>query len=284
MPAWVEDGEHLPSAPDQHRLGDIGTVSHLRDGHTYFEYRDGIRLAVDAGGGRISADWPERYCVDDAVAYMLGLPFAVLLRRLGNFSLHGAAVVIEGRAVGFIGIGGAGKSTIAASFAKSGHQVLTDDLIALSDVDGEAMVESGPSSIRLWPQSVQGLFGDENALPRIVPGWDKRHLDLLKDDLLCVEPTRLAEIFMIDRRSARATTFGDVSRSDAMLSLVQNAFAARLAGPAERRENFAMSERLMSRVRISRISVAEGWSGVESLPAEVARFISEEAPVVPASS
>ena len=69
--------------------------------------------------------------------YLLGSCMGILLMQRRILPLHGSAIAIDGKAYVFIGERGAGKSTIASSFMKNDYQLLTDDVIAVSLLDGE---------------------------------------------------------------------------------------------------------------------------------------------------
>lgn len=80
----------------------------------------------------------------------------------GGLNLHASAVSVSGEAIAFIGVSGAGKSTLAASFAKSGHAIVTEDVLTL-EKDGDtywALPSSNP--LRLCADSSSFLFGEEH--------------------------------------------------------------------------------------------------------------------------
>lgn len=60
---------------------------------------------------------------------------AFLLSMGGQFVLHGSAVDLGDRALGFVGVSGQGKSTMAAMFCATGAGLVTDDVLPLEFVD-----------------------------------------------------------------------------------------------------------------------------------------------------
>ena len=68
-----------------------------------------------------------------------------LLRQRGYLALHASAIAIQGNAALFLGESGAGKSTTAAAFYSRGHQVLADDVAAVS------IAKSGVELLPAWP-------------------------------------------------------------------------------------------------------------------------------------
>ena len=79
----------------------------------------------------------------------------ILLMQRRILPLHGSAIAIDGKAYVFIGESGAGKSTIASSFMKKGYQLLSDDVIAVSLLDGDKpwVIPAYPQQ-KLWQDSL----------------------------------------------------------------------------------------------------------------------------------
>ena len=173
-----------------------------------FQYDDGADFLIDGGGSKVWATWPGALTMDDIAPYLSGPILGFVLRLRGRTSLHASAVIVHGRAVAFVGPAGAGKSTTAAAFARRGHAVLTEDIVTLSESDEGFGVLSGYPWIRLWPASVEALFGSKQALPRISPAdpeWDKCFLDLAGGDFsFASEAVPLGAIYILAKRTAAA--------------------------------------------------------------------------------
>jgi len=97
------------------------------------EYFDGSQFWLERTGKEIWATWPEASTLEDACSYLLGPVLGLALRLRGVTCLHASAVALNGEAVAFVGMEGAGKSTTAAAFAREGHGVLSDDVVALTE-------------------------------------------------------------------------------------------------------------------------------------------------------
>jgi hypothetical protein len=116
-----------------------------------------------------------------------------VLRLRGIFVLHASAVAIGDRALALAGQPGAGKSTTAAAFALLGYPVLSEDVVPVFEQGDILVVHAGYPHIRLWPDSVKLLLGSSDALPRIIPSWDKCRLDLTQNGFrLQIEPLPLS--------------------------------------------------------------------------------------------
>jgi hypothetical protein len=149
------------------------------DGHFRVTYCDGAEFAIDPAASEVfGVSRSSALTLDDLLVYLQGPILGFVLRLRGVTCLHASAAIADGRAFGVVGAGGLGKSTSAAIFARMGLPVLTDDVLALADREDTFDVQPGLPRVLLWSESVRALFGDPEALPRIVGGWDKRYLDL----------------------------------------------------------------------------------------------------------
>ena len=82
--------------------------------------------------------------------FLLGSAIAAILHQRALLPIHANAVVINGRAIGFMGHPGAGKSTLAAWFHDHGFRVLADDVCVITwDAEGRANAHPGIPRLRL---------------------------------------------------------------------------------------------------------------------------------------
>lgn len=80
---------------------------------------------------------------------LLGPVMALLLHMRERLVLHASAVSIGARVAAFVGDKGAGKSTTTAAAIERGHQLFTDDLLAVSFADGRPKAAPGFPSVKL---------------------------------------------------------------------------------------------------------------------------------------
>ena len=229
------------------------------DGGAWFHlhYADGTEFLVDRPGKCIWATWPETLTIEDTATYLLGpvMGFVLLLR--GTHALHASAIDVGGQAIAIVGPAGAGKSTTAAAFAKLGYRVLAEDAVTLDRTCGELMVQPAYPCIRLWPESVEALFGAPDALPLLTPNWDKRYLDLTGADgryQFQSDASPLRAIYLLGARSEGS----DVPRIEAvapqagMIELVANAYVPYFKDKAARADEFSVLCQVMATVPLRR--------------------------------
>jgi hypothetical protein len=144
-----------------------------------FHIRHGREILVDPA--------PE---VDPAVLQVVlaGRMMAFLLRQRGWLTLHASGVRIDGQAILFLGISGAGKSTTAAAFHTRGHDVITDDVGAVRVIRrGECVLRPAGARLRLLDDS-RSVFGGIE--PPGMFQWDKHVFDLSRGELEDTIPVR----------------------------------------------------------------------------------------------
>ncbi len=219
-------------------------LSALDDGALLLEYADGTCFVVDRGGTELWATWAPEATLEDTATYLLGPVAALLLRLRRLVPLHASAVLVDGGAVAFAGPGGAGKSTLAAAFARIGRRVIADDVLAL---DGEALVvHPAYPRIRLWPDSAEALFAEP--LPPLTPGWEKRFLDL-SGEAFPAHPFPLRAVYLLEERAERPA-IRPLSPREGLLALVPATCATFFPQAEARQREFLVLARLAREVPI----------------------------------
>ena len=226
----------------------VRIVTRANGGFYRIDYCDGTSVVVDSEGARIWA----RGATDDVeetATYLLGPVLGFVLRLRGVNCLHASAVAVGDRACAFVGASGSGKSSLAAAFAREGHAVLSDDVTPVTERHCEFVAHPAYPRLRLWPDSVEGLFGDANRMPRIVPTWDKRFLDLASGPFAFQrEPLRLAAIYLLEPGAEPAIE--PVSARDALVRIVADTYATYLLDRERRAGEFDFVSRMAERVRV----------------------------------
>jgi hypothetical protein len=227
-------------------------------GYFHLEYADGTQFLIDNEGTRIWATWPnETLTLEDTATYLLGpvMGFVLLLR--GCISLHACAIAVRDRAVVIAGPAGSGKSTTAAAFAEQGYRILAEDVVTLRDRGAEFLIQPAYPSIRLWPASVEALYGAPDRLPKLTPTWDKCYLDLTQARYeFQHEPLPPAAIYVLAERSddPAAPFIEDLTPAEALISLIANTYATYLMDKKMRAREFEILQRVLNSVPVKRVT------------------------------
>ncbi len=261
MPAWLDDEQITRKLwfvrPNELPDADPRLIVWALHDHFHLRYADGTQFLVDKAATHVWASWPnETLTLEDTATYLLGpvMGFVLLLR--GCVSLHACAVAIGDRAIAIVGPAGSGKSTTAAGFAELGYAILAEDVVTLKDRGDEFLVQPGYPSIRLWPSSVEALYGSAATLPRLTPTWDKCYLDLTQEKYeFQQQPLPLAAIYLLgERRDEAAPSISEIAPQDRLMSLVANTYATYLMDRTMRAREFETLNRILNTVPIRKIT------------------------------
>ncbi len=233
----------------------------------HLNYYDGMQFWLDRKGKVLWATWPATSSLEETSTYLLGPILGLLLRLRGVTCLHASAVAIENRCVAFVGSEGAGKSTVAATFAREGYGVLSDDIVALVEQEMTFHVVPAYPHINLWPDSVKMLYGSSEALPRFSPEWDKRRLALGEEKAPFENrPLPLGAIYLLeDRQPDSAPSVEAVRPQAAFLSLVADSYASKILDRDLRAREFAVLGRVVTAVPVRRMRASNDPSRLGAL-------------------
>jgi hypothetical protein len=163
---------------------------------------------------------------------LTGLAFSFWLERRGVPTLHGSAASIDGAAVGFIGAGGVGKSSLVTHLTAMGHPLVTEDLLVLFWSCGRPQVHSGVAQLRLWPEQAALYVDDWEQLERPHPAFTKRKVLIARDGFgsFADGPVPLNRLYVLDRLD---TEIGEpeiipLPAQAALRSLLQNSYLPKI--------------------------------------------------------
>jgi len=227
-------------------------------------YEDGTQFWLDGKRENIWATWPPESSIENTASYLLGL---VLRRLRGVTCLHASAVAFEDRSVAFVGRTGSGKSTTAAAFAQQGYGVISDDIVALVEREGALHVMPAYPHLYLWPESVGMLYDSPEALPRLIPDWDKRRLTLgaegTRFERRCLP---LGAIYILNERRPNPAPYVEVIRpQNALLALVADTYANKILDREMRAREFAVLGRAVTTVPVRRVYPHEDPTRLQEL-------------------
>ena len=234
----------------------------------HLAYYDGMKFWLDRQGTKIWCTWQDTSSLEDAATYLLGPVLGLLLRLRGLTCLHASAVAFGDRAVAFVGEEGAGKSTTAAAFARRGHAVISDDIVALVERQDAFLVLPAYPYLSLWADSVAMLYGEGRQLPRFSANWDKRILALAQDQAQFEENSLpLGAIFILGERTSSETapSLEPFTPQQAMLALVANSYATSLLDSNMRAREFSLLGRTLLSVPVQRVRLHESPAHIDKL-------------------
>ena len=170
---------------------------------------------------------PEPGVEDRLIALPLnGVVMAMLMLRRGALVLHAGSVMVNGRAVTFLGDKAAGKSTTTAAFVAAGHPLMGDDVAAFSVTpEGQAMLYSGLLQMKLSEDAAAAIRLDTQVVPSgaLHPAIRKEQHHPRQEPLQKAVP---AGLFCILRRGKKAK-LTHLPPAQALAELIRFGYAAR---------------------------------------------------------
>ena len=224
------------------------------DGKFLLRYGAAAEFLIDGNGGRIQVCGGAT-TTDEAIgAYLTGPVLGFALRLRGALCLHASAIRMGGDAFAVMGARGAGKSTLAASFSHSGRTVLSDDILRLQEAGGSFFAYPSGARFKLWPDSLQAVYGESESFARLAPDTEKRVVPLTEPGDTGAVPLRA--VFLLGERSSEreAPLIEKMQPMDAMVSLASHTYANYLLTPEMRKEEFVQLQRLVSSVEVCKIT------------------------------
>jgi len=231
------------------------------------DYSHGLTFHLNASLTDISIRCAAPMEKDDVVDFLLGPVLGVVLRLRGVICLHASAVAFEGKAIAFMGVPGAGKSTTAALFARRGHAVLSDDIAALVERDRSFCVLPAFPYLNLWPEMLQLLTGEGKPVTE-TPAVDKLRVSLeSSDSRFKREALPLAAIYILANRSAnsRAPFIEILPPQAALMNLVANTYGNTILDSTMRAHEFRVLGQIAESLPIRSLVAREGTAQLARL-------------------
>jgi hypothetical protein len=229
---------------------------------------DGARIRCHSVNG--TPDATLRHLLLDQV-------FPLALSRQGNLVLHSSAVVAAGSAIAFCGEAGMGKSTLTASFCQLGYPVLTDDGLLLEERDGKFLGLPSYPGLRLWDDSLAGIFSSEVAGIPVAHYTTKVRVALdSKAVPFCNQPALLRRIYCL--AEADAITIEPISPAERVMALSKQTYRLDPDRNQMRRE-FEQLTRLVSQPLLRRLAYPRELARLSEVCKAVLQDIDREARV-----
>jgi hypothetical protein len=257
LPRWPEGANTICSrrrggGPVDFRIEAHPSAGYLLWGEgagSYVLSLDGNRLWCAPGDG-VAHGW-ERFLIGQV------LPFAALVSGLEIF--HASAVVLDGRAIAFVGASGAGKTSLALELCRRGASFLADDVVALESRGGELIAHPGTPLAGIDAASARRMCEAGGPHAAIERSADAGEVLLRMEG--AQRPVPLGALFFLERTTLRAERLCFERAADARL-LLASTFNFVLDTPT-RMSGLLDACALASRRRVERIAIPRGLDAGE---------------------
>jgi hypothetical protein len=129
----------------------------LADGSIYVAI-PGVLQAIVSADGRTARCASLAADVRAFEANLLNFVLIAALTLQGEEPFHATVVRLDGRAVGFLGDSGLGKSTLAASFLAKDGELVTDDILRIGYDADVVLAYRGPPRLKLFDDEARRLL------------------------------------------------------------------------------------------------------------------------------
>ncbi|MGR9545912.1 HPr kinase/phosphorylase [Priestia megaterium] len=208
--------------------------------------------------------------------YLLGSCMGIILMQRKILPLHGSAVVVSGKAYAFIGDSGAGKSTLASAFLQKGHELVTDDVIAVSlSPHGEPIVTPAYPQQKLWQESLDA-FGLKNTNYRPIYDRETKYSVPVVSKFY-EKPLPLAGLFELVKEEDGTTQIHRIERLERFRTLFHHTYRNFLIPQLDLMEwHFSTSVQLLNYVSTFQIKRTTAGFTANDLVSAIIELINEE--------
>lgn len=187
-----------------------------QEGQIYVDLLPQRRLAVSAAEG-IS-----RHTIDHLISDQI-IPRA--MAHEGQFILHAGGIRLSDATILFMGTSGRGKSTLVASFDRSGFALTGDDATVIAPRNEHFTAHPIYPSLRLLPDSIDALLPEGTATTPVAHYSPKRRIDVPLTPPGDPSPLALRALFKLGEPSTDGSiSISPLSIADTCISLIENSF------------------------------------------------------------
>jgi hypothetical protein len=228
-----------------------------KDGSDYIRWPELFEFLISPDGGRIVGRQLSDVATEAFQTYLLGQVLSFALVKQGIEPLHATGVVIDGKAIAFLGDCGYGKSSLAAAFLKEGYQLLTDDVLVLKAEGTQLFAYPGSPRIKLFPEAADMLLKDRGRGIPMNPFTQKFILQL-KSSQYADSRKPLKALYVL--RSAHAShavkrsIVRRITGRRAILAILANTFNARIRTPDRLARQFRHAAQVCATIPIKSLS------------------------------
>jgi hypothetical protein len=181
------------------------------------------------GGREILVDLVPHSDDHEINALLLNVIFGALCHQRGITPLHSSAIDLADGCVAFVGASGSGKSTVVATLAQRGHEIITDDECFLQlGTNGEVQTWPGICRVRLWEDARAALGFDGPGVRQLIPGYNKYFVPVRQPRNL-IQARPLRRVYQLHRAPNGVAEVIRLQGADAAEVLMQNVYPSGFA-------------------------------------------------------
>jgi hypothetical protein len=245
-----------------------GWYSHARrpDGSIFLRWQGLFEFVVSGDGRAVACRRLENANPESFQTYLLGAVLSFALVKQGYEPLHATVVVVDGKGVAFFGRCGDGKSTLAASFLHAGHQILTDDLLLIREIDAVPCGFPGPARIKLFPEVADRFQPLKRGRTRMNPHAKKLIIPLANGEV-ADGPVPMHGFFVLDEPATpiAGVSVVPLSCSESLLAIVGATFNTNVLGADRLKRQFLAAEQWSACLPVCRLTYPRSLTALDEV-------------------
>ncbi len=227
-----------------------------RDGDGFIvRFLDEADFIIDRAGDAVAAYPVPGFPVRQVETLFANAIEPLLGNHEGGLFLHGSAVVGERAAIAFLGASHSGKTTLAAAFARAGHEVLTEDVIELLPAGGTYQLLPKASPLRLFSDSAEALYGGQASGRN-----EKSEIGIAEGVLFASKPCTLSMIYLLGAEPTEEISIEQVDQRTALTCLLQQSFILDVEDKHRLKNHFDRLAGLAARVPCALLNFPRDYS------------------------
>ena len=172
------------------------TLRLFSNGGLEIEWRDWLSFWIEADGRLVSYKVREGAYPTAFEAYVGNFAVSACLLLQGEEFLHSTVVHFRGTGLGFLGPSGAGKTTLTAYFIGCGAELVSDDILRISETEGALYAEPGQPRLKLFEEAAERHLSASISKGRWNPVSQKYLFDLAPPTMMRMRRPLHALIFL----------------------------------------------------------------------------------------
>lgn len=148
--------------------------------HEYILRVDRVASYYVKSGNEIIVHRNQDCSIHEVSAFLIGSAFGALLHQRRMLPLHASTVLYKNKCLVFMGISGAGKTTVAASLIREGAVLVADDISVIEFNDDIPSVIPAFPAIKIWKDSLKHLHFENSDLWKVRDELEKYYLPVEK--------------------------------------------------------------------------------------------------------
>jgi hypothetical protein len=267
FPSPQPNARHIGS-----KSGKLGAIHGFEDCSGLHALVHGVgRYWIRPGGETVTYVLNEDVDLADAQHWFCSLVLGVASLQQRRIVLHASGVVVADRGVAFVGNGGTGKTTLAASFGREGQPLLSEDALPVRIAPDTVHAVPFLPGIRLWRESIDRLAGSERHYQRALSWLDKERIPVGGEwGAVCCDEVPLRVIY--DLSPAEGHEGIDITETTGVakvMRLVSSVYFANALSAEGQVGLVEDAERLGRFVRLRRLTYSRTFEALPALRAAI---------------